>query len=329
MLELDHSKVQLTTENHKTFENKRPDVSSSSRSKISAELAVFLINARTLVKHGENHLALNLLREATNKDSKNPEVLKLMASLLEKEGRYEEAYKVFCALYNQNCIFEFAFKKAQMSYLIQNEEKALQEYYEALSHLETDRQELFEVYKNMGNIFVRLGDFESADESYNKAFTIKPQSDALLVNMGTLEMQKEDYDKSLMRYRCAVELNPSNDKAWVGLAIIHRHFSDVELAWGNLVKAIDINPYNKTALQMMSLWSSLPEKQNFLKEKFEYFLEKNADDLDVSLLLLKIYLELKMDEQFSFDLLKLRLLHSENSEIQRLYEHYNKEGVTA
>jgi tetratricopeptide (TPR) repeat protein len=138
---------------------------------------------------------------------------------------------------------------------------------------------LFSAFKNIGNIKVRSGDFEGAEEFYHKAFTINPLSDVLLVNLGTLEIQKSQFEKALYRFRQAVEINPLNSRGWIGLAIAHREYGDLELAWGNLEKALDINTSEETALELAVQWGIKDGKIDSLLQRMNSYLLENPDDM--------------------------------------------------
>ena len=61
---------------------------------VDEKIALLLNNARVLMKHQEYSLALNLLRTATNQNSKNIKILDILAECLEKTLRFDEALKV-------------------------------------------------------------------------------------------------------------------------------------------------------------------------------------------------------------------------------------------
>ena len=147
------------------------------------------------------------------------------------------------------------FQQAEAHYLAGQDELAQDAYLKALALAREGDQFLFETYKNLGNIFVRAGDFDAAEENYNRAYTLNPRSDALIVNYGILEIQRDNMQLAIERFREAVCLNRFNDKAWVGLALVHRKLGDHELAWANLVHAIDLNGDNQTARHLADQWA--------------------------------------------------------------------------
>ncbi|MBX2988610.1 MAG: tetratricopeptide repeat protein [Bdellovibrionaceae bacterium] len=248
-----------------------------------------LANARVLRQHGELSLALNLLREASNRDSKNPAVLLPLAEVLEEAGRHGEALKVRQVMARLSYGFENVFQLAQALYRMNRDQEALHSYYEALSLLTEDDPCQFEIHKNMGNIFVRGGDFEGAEESYNRAYGLNATSDILMVNLGTLEVQRADKGRALSCFRQAVEINPLNEKAWTGLAMIHNEFGDHDLAWGNLERALDLNPGNRTAVHLAALWATRDQSPQRAIPWMEKYLASVESDEEMSLVLVNLF----------------------------------------
>jgi tetratricopeptide (TPR) repeat protein len=282
------------------------------------KLLSLIANARLLMKHKEMGLALNLLRTATNRESKNPVVLSLLAECLEKSSRLEEALKVRTVAVTVDCTFDQVQKLATVYYKLGQDEKALGKYYEALSLLTEETEDLFEVYKNLGNILVRQNDFEGAEEYYNKAYTLNPRSDILLVNFGTLEVQRQDYDKSLYCFRQAVDVNRKNDKAWVGLAMVHSQFGDHELAWANLETAVDINPSNRTAVQLLANWGVRDQRITQSTEVLENYLSKVEFDEDLSLVLINLYCMSSQVLQAQLECERVLLWNPKNQQVAEL-----------
>lgn len=266
-----------------------PSVKESRRQRAEIRTATLLTNARLLVAHGENELALNLLRQASNLESTNPAVLRPLADLLEKTGRLREALIATKALVKFDYGVPALVHHANLLANQNQDEAALNAYYEALSLVVEEHGALFDIHKNMGNIFVRKGDFESAEECYNKAYALNPSSDVLMVNFGTLEVQRGDLGRSLACFRQAVDLNPSNDKAWTGLAMVHNQFGDIDLAWGNLERAMDLAPGNRTAIHLAANWAVRDQTPQRALERMENYLASVEEDEEMSLVLVNLF----------------------------------------
>ena len=320
------------------LESNRPDVpkvepknksqKSYSHEGIDETALTYLMNAKVLMKHEEFELALSLLRQASSRHPKNLEILKNLGLALEALSKWSEAKIVYTELTKQNNNFYYFYKKANSLYMLNDNEAALNAYFEALSHLVEEETELFNLYKNMGNIYVRNKDYDAAEESYNKAYTMNSESDALLINFGTLEVQREDFDKALFCFRKAIEINPRSDKAWIGLALVHNHFGDHELAWGNVIKALDIDPYNRTAVLLLGHWGNTEDKINISLKYHLSYLEQNEFDEEVSLQLIQIYSQLGQIEYAENEALKLRLWYPENPSYQKLFEEIRNKTST-
>ena len=124
----------------------------------------------------------------------------LTLNLIQLE-KWSEAHRVCLQWCKSEVSFDSVYFRAQIEYQLGLDEKSLQSYFESLSVVEEERVELFEVFKNIGNLFVRKTDFESAEEFYNKDYSIKSDSDILLVNYGILEMQRGDLNKARDRFK--------------------------------------------------------------------------------------------------------------------------------
>lgn len=174
-------------------------------------------------------------------------------------------------------------------YFAQGNLKAANEIYQQiLTTFHFDQEILFETYKNLGNIAMTAGDFDGAEENFNRAYTINGKSDELFVNYGVLEIQRKTLSKAVERFRQAIEINPKNDRAWIGLALVHREFGDHDLSWADLKRALDENPGNETALTLSIEWgmsdARLLDTSKFLKN----YLSNVNDSSDMRLALSKI-----------------------------------------
>lgn len=282
------------------------------------QVAAYLRNAQVLMKHREYPLALNLLRQASNRDSKNPNTLNLLAICLEKSGRDSESLIVRKALTQFDYGFHSLHQYATALYRNGRDQEALDIYFEALAVLTEEDVHLFELYKNMGNIFVRQGDFDGAEEYYNKAYTMNSHSDVLMVNFGTLEVQRNDFEKSLYCFRKAVEINPENDKAWVGLAMVHNQLGDHELAWANIESALDISPQNRTAVHLAANWGLRDGKVHKAIEALQSYLGHVEQDEDMSLVLINLFCSVGLMDSALLEIERVLLWNPDHLEVRQL-----------
>lgn len=243
-------------------------------------------NARVLAANNETRLAFNILRNVLIRDSDYAPALKMMGDCLKAENRFEEALKCYRAFAKITRSTEANAAVAELYYLCERDEVALASYREVLKSVVTDAALLFEIYKNVGNIHTRAGDFDAAEEFYDKAYTLRPESDVLLVNYGTLEIQRGAWNEAVSRFRRAVEINPRSDRGWVGLAMVHRTMGDLELAKANLQRALDINSSNRTALRLVVDWAAQDHDfSSAIPRLQEYVGGAGCEDAEISFML--------------------------------------------
>lgn len=169
-------------------------------------------------------------------------------ALAEKAAQY---------LLQTNPSTQVLFYLATCHYHLKNDEEAIHFYLKFVMAHETISDCLFQALKNLGNLFLRSADIETAEEWYQKAYRICPQSDTILVNLGVLHTQTKSYNSALDFFRQAVVINPANDSGWIGLALIHWELSDFDLARANLRQALDLNPSSEIGLQLARIWQGM------------------------------------------------------------------------
>jgi Flp pilus assembly protein TadD len=265
-------------------------------------LGALVKNALILVENREFSLAMNLLRNVLMRKPNDPRALRWLGHCLRETGKLDEAVKCFKGLYAIQGDNEAASLFAEALYLSGKDQQALHVYNELLMKVTNASPELFDIYKNLGNIYVRAGDFDAAEECYHKANTIRTDSDILMVNYGTLEIQRENFSDAVERFRRAVEINPENDKGWVGLALVHRQMGDLQLASANVERALDINPRNKTALSVLVEWSAQDHDFSPAVRRLKEFLVLESEDAEMSFLLARIFVHQNYMEEARMEL---------------------------
>jgi tetratricopeptide (TPR) repeat protein len=237
-------------------------------------------NALILVDHGDYELALNLLDTVLAENEFHQESLKWKGYCLTQVGRIQKAIEAYFTLAELSPSDTNYFNLAEAFYTSGQDVMAKEFYNRALEVINYESPHLFQIYKKLGNVATKSGDFDSAQEYYDKAYTITPHSDDLFVNYGTLEMQKDNHDEALERFKHALTLNKTNDKAWIGLSLIYRARGDAELAWGELLHALDINPKNAVGVKLAIDWGMAEmeyDKAIAVLERYLNVAEPNAD----------------------------------------------------
>ncbi len=308
-----------------------PKTDSSERSALKrtsssakASVAELLLNAETLLSHGEKDLARVLVYEALKLDSKNPLALKKAKIFLNPIKDLNQLISIQNVICKNELFFENYAELAHLYYRQGNDDQALKYYHECLGLVLTENEVLFDVYKNMGNIMTKMGDFEGAEEYFHKAFTLNPDSDILSVNLGTLSIQRNDYQSALERFRSAVTKNPKNDKAWVGLSLVHHEMGDVPLAFANIESAIDINPANRTAVQLFANWCVRESRYLNAIEVVENYLSKVDLDEEISLVLVHLFCKVNKFDLAKIEAERVLLWKPEHQEMSEVYQELSR-----
>ncbi len=275
-------------------------------------------HAATLIRYREYSAAQSLLRHALMHDSNYTPAISLLAVVLERTGQQDEAVKCRRALIRLDASADNQLDLAALYYGLENDEAAFNTYQSALATHSVPESRLFEVYKNIGNILVRRGDFDGAEDFYNRAFTIEPKSDSLLVNFGTLEINRDDLEAAGARFRAAIEINPNSDRAWVGLALVHRAKGDFELSWANLERALDLNPSNRTALKLIVEWAVRDGRVQAAAARLETYLATDGEDAEMAFSLAKCQTLMGRFNDALFECERVVALDPEQEEAVRL-----------
>ena len=195
------------------IEKNNTDISTILSKTKSSRLAECLVNAQTLLEHGEVDMARPLIFEALKIDSNNLLALSKALSILDSKREIKQKIQIQSAICQIRPSFENLSLLGEFLYAAQRDDDSLKIYLQALNLVTTQTSGLFNAYKNIGNILTKAGDYDGAEEYFHKAFAIDPQSDVLLVNLGTLAVQRSDFAMAIEHFRAALKENNRNDKA--------------------------------------------------------------------------------------------------------------------
>lgn len=272
----------------------------------------------SLITKGEGFLAQSLLAARLQSDPNNTNSIFQLAKVFLKRNQYGAAEKSFLQLAKKEDSARAWAGLGDIYYATDRLEAARDAYLDAILRCESEDELAFETHKNLGNVFVKMGDYEMAEDFYNKAHTINPSSDILAVNYGTLALQKGDQGKAVLKFRQALQINTNNDKAWVGLALVHQQYGDHELSWANLKMAVEKNPFNKTALLLLAQWSHRDgNHQNAVQALINYVNEQDYDE-QISALLIETLIQMGNYQMAKLEIERALCWQPESEIISRL-----------
>ncbi len=289
-------------------------------------------NAEVLVRAKDFDLAKNLVGRSLQFYPRSQKLLNLLAEVSVILKDWDMVEKSYRALVEMNGSEENVLKFCETLQRTGRYSEARQQYSDLLARIHLSEENLFQVYKDLGNLCMREDDLDSAEEYYNKAFAIDHYSDALLVNFGTLELKKGQTETALKRYREALEVNSENSQAWVGLALIHREYGDFELSYANVSSALDHDPFNISALKLFSDWSAAAGRSQAAIQKLIEYLKTHDQDEEILLILAKMYFVSGQASLAVIEAEKVFSLNPENREaynfLQVIMEHAQRSENT-
>ena len=264
---------------------------------------LLILRARNALSERRSRLAELLARQILRFNSESLDGMELLASAFSQLGRIQSAIEVRAQIRKRlkdprnllelgQLYGEIGSHEQELMYLelsIEACDEVIDTSQEWTQQLIRETEQCkFNALKAIGNLFVKKGDFDAADEYYHRAFRIDPQSDVLMVNRGTLEISRDRLDEAKELFRAALTLNGTNAKAWVGLALVHRSYGDHELSFGNLNKALDLEPGNRTAIRILVEWAVRDGAIRMACERLEKYLQVDPEDVEVAFSLSKL-----------------------------------------
>ena len=177
-----------------------------------------------------------------------------LKGFIEKE-QWEEA-KAIVLGHDLSTIFDLDFFLLVTEVYSQEQDypAALKVLHQALDMADGKNPKIFDIHRNMGNLYLKCGDLDAAEEKYNQANSIDALDEKLIINYGVLAIQKGQYDKAKSRFSEALKVNSQSSFAWMGLGLVHRAYADHALARACVLRSLDENPYNKLAITNYYKW---------------------------------------------------------------------------
>jgi tetratricopeptide (TPR) repeat protein len=277
-----------------------------------------LKNALLLVDGGEFSLARNVLGDILRRNSNHVEAIRWMGWCFRQEGQLENARKCYEQLVQRRVTEQDLFELGEIYYSLKRDSDALGAWLDALGQCDAESPRLFDLHKNLGNVFTRQGDYDGAEENYNKALIIRPNSDILYVNLGSLNFQRAHYKQALEYFKKGIELNSYNDRAWCGVALVAREMKDEEWASSVLMRCLDLNPYNLVALQVLINWAQVDCQWDAAIARVLQYLEKFHDDSEVIYALAGLYYQKGALLEAEMELTRLSVLQPERQDVNEL-----------
>jgi tetratricopeptide (TPR) repeat protein len=122
--------------------------------------------------------------------------------------------------------------------------KKTRQMYETAILIDSSRHE---AYLNLGAVLARTGETESALESYEKAYQLKPDDSRVMTGYAACLISDNRFDQASEIYEKIIQIDPQNVNALFNLAAVNRQKGDHEKAEEAYSKIISIDPEYKDA----------------------------------------------------------------------------------
>lgn len=283
------------------------------------------VRGRTMLRQESSNLENNR-RENFSKQNSDDFEKKLINKLI-SEKRFAQAEEIAIDLVEKKTTAESVKVLADI-YFAQNgnaDAQAIQCYETALSAGHLPESVRFEIYKNLGNISVRAGQYDKALSYYDKAQEIDEDASIIHVNLGVLAIQQADWNKAVENFRYALMLDTNTAMAWMGLALVYRQVADSDLCYANLFKTLDIESHNEQAIKILMEWATQDEEHRFF-ESIALYYEGLDFNPEMSWTFIRLCWALKKEAILRIELFKLLEFCPDHEKAKQLLETYaNKE----
>ncbi|MBI5119024.1 tetratricopeptide repeat protein [Candidatus Poribacteria bacterium] len=132
------------------------------------------------------------------------------------------------------------------------------------------------VHANMGVIFARMQDSETAIEHLRKALSIDPENETAHNNLGVVFLQKGDYESAISEFETSLTRNPGNIEGYVNLGIARKRLGRQQAALDALEAALRIDSAHPDANFNYALLLDKQGKYAKARIHYERFLQHAA-----------------------------------------------------
>ena len=145
------------------------------------------------------------------------------------------------------------------------------------------------LYRLVGDCFVKLGDFESSKNSYIAATELDPYSSKIYIGLGTIGLMKNSNDIAVLHFQKAISLAPDDEMANLGLGLAFQGLDEKKEALRWVTKSLEINYENTAALfSLIKLANELEEFQD-AERILKKYLDAHPNDYNFIYTLAGIY----------------------------------------
>ena len=263
------------------------------------------------IQHGLYDKAFDNLQIAVKKYPNNPEAWYLLGTLYGRKENYEKMNECFNKSLEISPQYKKEIERLRFNYFAENYNNGLKNYYmKARDEQDPEkRKELFkkaaekflkahyaapdrtEPLQPLSVAFVESGDTTSGEKFMEKAVSMNPNSDTLLVTVGDFYYRIGKMDKAIQMYEKALSINPDNVMAHVSLGELYSKEEKWDKAIQHFDAAMKLAPDNEVIPMNIAVIYYNNEKYEEAIPYIKKTLELSPDNKDMWELLSVCYLQ--------------------------------------
>ena len=178
----------------------------------------------------------------------------------------------------------------------------------------------YEVLQELGDCHTSVGNYEQAQQCYEKSASVSPDEPGPYVGLGVIALQKNLLEDAKIAFRVACRLGPDCSKAYAGLAMVAQQEGDCKSAFDMYLKSLELDVDNLTAL--LGLFQTSCQMGSFAKviHYLKAYLDMHPGDTSVMFSLAALYVKDDRAEQSRKTLLDILAIEPSNKDAADLLE---------
>ena len=108
----------------------------------------------------------------------------------------------------------------------------------------------YEINKELGECYLFMGEFDKAEEYYQKAASSNGIHPDPYLGLATIAVHRGELDAAMTLYSKAANIEP-NDKAYAGMGLIQMDREEHDAAFESFLRSLELNPENMIAMTGM------------------------------------------------------------------------------
>jgi len=221
-------------------------------------------------ENGEYTLAIDLFKQAIEKNSSNPQFYYNLGLAYVKTEEYDLAINNFKEAISLNPKDADALQNLGIAYYTKSQfEDAIQSYKKAIEIKPHD----YQIHDNMGISYFSMNMYKDSIECFNKAFELNQKDPGVASNLAYAYYTNGQYDLAKTNFIHAISLNDEDEEVYFNLGNVYLKLKELNLAEENYRKTLSINPEHEGALKALNDLNK-NEQEPFIEEEPETILEE-------------------------------------------------------